>query len=236
VSSIEALVRWHSPERGSVPPATFIPIAEDTGLIVELGEWILNTACRQTVEWHDKGLGRFRIAVNLSPAQFRSKFLKESVENALQSSGLPPDCLELELTESILMEDVEGSAAILQELTELGVSVAVDDFGVGYSSLTQLKRFPVSALKIDRSFVNDMVGSADDSAIVAATIALGHSLRLNVVAEGVEKMEQLAFLREHKCDESQGFLFSKPVSGSELEEWLNARGRSTPDTRALDAD
>jgi EAL domain-containing protein (putative c-di-GMP-specific phosphodiesterase class I) len=223
VSSVEALVRWNNPQRGQLLPATFIPVAEDMGLIVPLGEWVLNVACQQTARWHREGFGRIRVAVNLSPAQFRTKGLQAAVEHALEVSKLPADCLELELTESILMADVDGSVEILRGLTQLGVTVAVDDFGVGYSSLTQLKRFPVSTLKIDQSFVRDMVASADDGAIVAATIALGHSLRLNVIAEGVESAEQLDFLRDHDCDESQGFLFSAPVSGPDLEMWLREK-------------
>jgi len=225
VTSVEALLRWTHPELGEVPPSTFIAVAEDTGLIVPLGEWVLNQACRETVRWRASGHAHLRIAVNLSPAQFRSPTLKQAVEDALAASGLPSSCLELELTESVLMEDVRGSAAILEELTSLGIKVTVDDFGVGYSSLTQLKRFPVSALKIDRSFVRDMIDSSDDAAIVAATIALGHSLRMNVVAEGVEDTRQLEFLRQHHCDESQGFLFSSPVSSQDLLAWLDCRKR-----------
>ncbi len=225
VTSVEALLRWYHPELGEVPPSTFIAVAEDTGLIVPLGEWVLNQACRQTARWRASGHEQLQVAVNLSPAQFRSPALRQAVEDALASSGLPASCLELELTESVLMEDVRGSAGILEELTSLGIKVTVDDFGVGYSSLTQLKRFPVSSLKIDRSFVRDMIASSDDAAIVAATIALGHSLRLNVVAEGVEDEEQLEFLRRHQCDESQGFLFSSPVNAEELLSWLDRRKR-----------
>lgn len=225
VSSVEALLRWEHAELGNVPPSDFIPVAEDNGLIVPLGEWVLKEACRQTARWRESGHDSLCVAVNLSPAQFRSTALKQAIEEALAASGLPPSCLELELTESVLMEDVHGSAEILRELTSLGVKVTVDDFGVGYSSLTQLKRFPVTALKIDQSFVRDMIGCADDAAIVAATIALGHSLRMNVVAEGVEDAEQLAFLREHKCDESQGFLFSSALSAEDLDSWLETHKR-----------
>lgn len=223
VSSIEALLRWNHSELGAVPPSTFIPVAEDTGMIGELGAWVLREACMQTMRWHREGHDTLRVAVNVSPAQFRSESIRQNIEDALSLSGLSPEFLELELTESVLMDDVQASAAILEELTTLGVQVTVDDFGVGYSSLTQLKRFPVTSLKIDRSFVRDMISSDDDAAIVAATIALGHSLRLNVVAEGVEHADQLQFLQEHHCDESQGFLFSTPVSAQDLGAWLQKK-------------
>jgi PAS domain S-box-containing protein len=223
VVGVEALVRWSHPETGLVPPGDFVPVAEDTGLIVPLGAWVLRDACRQAREWLDRDVLRQRVSVNLSGAQFKEPRLKDVIAGILAETGLPPELLELELTESVLMKDAKESAALLCELKALGVRISIDDFGTGYSSLSYLKRFPIDTLKIDRTFVGDMGRDADDAAIVAMTIMLGHALRLQVVAEGVEDEEQMAFLREHGCDECQGFLFARPLPAAELERWLVER-------------
>jgi diguanylate cyclase (GGDEF)-like protein/PAS domain S-box-containing protein len=208
----EALVRWLHPDMGLVPPAKFIPLAEDSGQIVALGEWVLRTACSQGRRWIDQGHEHLRVAVNLSARQFRQKNLVKLVESALVESGLPPTALELELTESLLMDDPDQAVGTLHELREMGVQFSVDDFGTGYSSLSRLKRFPIHKLKIDKSFVRDIASDANDAAIAQAVIALGHSLQLKVVAEGVETPEQLKFLRHHGCHSIQGYYFSPPVA------------------------
>jgi diguanylate cyclase (GGDEF)-like protein len=211
VRSAEALVRWRHPERGLVPPNAFIPSAEENGLIVPIGEWVLREACRQMRRWIDAGMSPIRVAVNLSAKQFRHDDLVAVVRSALEDARLEPGYLELELTESAVMHDAEKSAATLQALSTMGVHISIDDFGTGYSSLSYLRRFPLDKLKIDRSFVRDLMSNADDVSIVRAIISLAHSLRLRVVAEGVETAEQLAFLRELGCDQYQGYLCSPAV-------------------------
>jgi diguanylate cyclase (GGDEF)-like protein len=211
VRSAEALVRWRHPTRGLVPPNVFIPLAEDSGLIVPIGEWVLREACRQLRAWLDEGLPPVRVAVNLSAKQFKQADLPEVVRCALQTSNLQPGYLELELTESAVMDDAEKSAAMLQTLSTMGVHISIDDFGTGYSSLSHLRRFPLDKLKIDRSFIRDLMQNPEDVAIVRAIISLAHSLRLRVVAEGVETSEQLEFLRRLGCDQYQGFLYSPAV-------------------------
>jgi diguanylate cyclase len=211
VRSAEALVRWRHPVRGLVPPSTFIPVAEETGLIVPLGEWVLREACRQMRKWLDAGMTPIRIAVNLSAKQFRDDDLMATVQSALDDAQLQPGYLELELTESSVMHDPEKSAATLQRLSAMGVHISIDDFGTGYSSLSHLRRFPLDKLKIDRSFVRDLMRNPDDASIVKAIISLAHNLRLRVVAEGVETAEQLEFLRELGCDQYQGFYCSPAV-------------------------
>ena len=222
VISVEALVRWMNPELGLVPPGQFIPVAEETGLIVPLGEWVLREACRQAGRWKRTGTGPCCVSVNVSAAQLKQRDFKESIAAAIERGGIGPYELELELTESMLMDDVSASATLLKELKEIGVHVSIDDFGTGYSSLSYLKKLPIESLKIDQSFIRDITVDADDATIVTATIGLGQSLRLRVVAEGVEYEEQLEFLRTHGCDEAQGYLFGRPQAAAELDAWLRA--------------
>ena len=222
----EALVRWRHPEHGLLSPARFVPVAEDTGLIVPIGEWILRTACSQVQRWRSQGLQLSVLSVNMSARQFRSPHLVSQIAEILQESGLPAGCLDLEITESLMMDDVQEFIARLHALKELGVQLSVDDFGKGYSSLNYLKQFPVDRLKIDRSFVCDIASDPGDAAIVQAVIQLGHVLGLAVTAEGVETSEQLAFLRRHGCDEGQGYYFSQPLGPTEFEHLLHARNAS----------
>ncbi len=223
VIGAEALIRWNDAELGAVCPDEFIPIAEETGLILPLGEWVLFTACVQAQNWISRGLPLSKLAVNLSGCQLKESNLLELVEKALELSGLPAENLELELTESMLMQTVEKNIHTLQRLKNMGLSLAIDDFGTGYSSLRYLQRFPIDTLKVDRSFVSEIGNGKDDSEIVRATIALGQSLKLNVVGEGVETEAQMLFLQEHHCDEAQGFFFGEPVSASEMEALLVAQ-------------
>jgi diguanylate cyclase (GGDEF)-like protein len=211
IVGVEALVRWKHPELGFISPAQFIPLAEDTGLIVPIGEWVLREACRQNREWQDRGLAPIRMAVNLSSVQFRQSTLDEVVRTALVDTGLEAQWLELELTESTLMRDSATAVETLERLKGAGIHLSIDDFGTGYSSLAYLKRFPIDALKIDRSFIRDATSNPDDAAIVTAIILMARSLKLNVVAEGVETQSQLEFLRVMQCGEVQGYLFSPPV-------------------------
>jgi diguanylate cyclase (GGDEF)-like protein len=209
----EALVRWMHPEWGLVRPARFIPLAEETGLIVSIGEWVLREACRQSRAWIDAGLDPGVVSVNLSVRQFRQEGLVRSVDRILHETGLEPAQLEMELTESMVMHNVDAAIAILQGLKQLGVALSVDDFGTGYSSLSYLKDLPIDALKIDRSFVRDIGGGeeAEDGVLAQAIISLGHSLHLKVIAEGVETDAQMRFLRRQGCDEVQGFYYGEPV-------------------------
>jgi diguanylate cyclase (GGDEF)-like protein/PAS domain S-box-containing protein len=211
IVGMEALVRWQRPEIGLISPAEFIPILEETGLIVPVGEWILRTACNQNRAWQEDGFPGLRIAVNLSPRQFKQMDLAETVKRILQESHLDADCLELELTENLLMQYTDTTLATLSEWDRMGVRLTIDDFGTGYSSLSYLKRLPIHTLKIDRSFVSDIHASTDDGAIAKAVIAMAHSLKINVVAEGVETLDQLIFLRDHACDQMQGYYFSRPL-------------------------
>ena len=208
---MEALLRWKSPEFGPVSPVEFIPLAEETSLIQPIGEWVLRTACTQTRAWHEAGFRDLRIGVNLSARQFQQKNLVQIIRRALADSALEPQHLDLELTESMLMHDIERTVFALTELEALGITISIDDFGTGYSSLSYLKRFPIDVLKIDRSFVNDITADTDDAAIVTAIIAMAHSLEIKVVAEGVETPEQQDFLKQRGCDAMQGYYFSKPL-------------------------
>ncbi|MGQ0656950.1 MAG: putative bifunctional diguanylate cyclase/phosphodiesterase [Chromatiales bacterium] len=230
---MEALVRWSHPEMGAVPPSVFVPVAEETGLIVPLGEWILHEACRQAKAWQHAGLPPLAVSVNLSAGQFRAKGIQAVIAGVLQETGIDPAFLELELTESLLMEDRDACIKLMQKLRLLGVSLSIDDFGTGYSSLSYLKRFPINALKIDRSFVCDVGTDADVAAIVTAIIALAHSLRLKVVAEGVESEQQVRFLTEQHCDEIQGYYFSQPLSAADFGEWVRQRTHALPPLRAV---
>jgi diguanylate cyclase (GGDEF)-like protein/PAS domain S-box-containing protein len=211
VFGVEALLRWSHPEHGAVSPLRFIALAEESGLIVPIGEWALRTACRQNQAWRAAGLAPITVSVNVSPRQFEEARLVERVAAALAGSGLAADGLELEVTESLIMRDLARSVGKMRELKQMGVSLSIDDFGTGYSSLSALKSFPISRLKIDKSFISELAGNPDDQAIAAAVISLGHKLNLRVIAEGVETEAQSAFLRENDCDEMQGYLFSRPV-------------------------
>jgi diguanylate cyclase (GGDEF)-like protein len=220
ITGVEALVRWDHPEMGLVSPADFIPVAEYTGLIVPIGGWVLREACRQARIWLDGGVGRPHVAVNLSAQQFRRSDLLGSITAVLEETGLPAHCLELEITESTIMEDVEAAVATMHGLHELGIRLSIDDFGTGYSSLNYLKRFPIDTLKIDGSFIRDVTEDADDAAIVTAIVAMARSMGLRVVAEGVENAAQEAFLHTLRCDEIQGFLYSPPIPADEATRML----------------
>jgi EAL domain-containing protein (putative c-di-GMP-specific phosphodiesterase class I) len=220
---VEALIRWHHPEHGVVPPVRFIGLAEESGLIVALGEWVIRTACRQAEAWRKAGLDQLTVSVNVSARQFEEKHLVERIAGALQASGLPPHALELEVTESLLMRDLNQALERMGELKAMGVSLSIDDFGTGYSSLSALKSFPISTLKIDKSFVRDLAHSADDQAIALAVISLAHRLQLRVIAEGVETEAQRDFLRANDCDEMQGYLFSPPVPPERIALMLTAQ-------------
>lgn len=223
ISSVEALVRWHDPQRGLVSPLEFIAIAEETGLIVPLGQWVLREACAQALRWREAGWGDMPVAVNLSARQFQEPGLDQAVAQALQATGCPPALLQLELTESCIMEPAEQALQTMRRLTDLGVQLAIDDFGTGYSSLSQLKRFPVCKLKIDRAFVSDLGQDGSGEALVDAIVALAQKLGLRTVAEGVETGTQAAWLGHQGCDELQGYLFSPPCTPEALERWLHAR-------------
>ena len=216
---IEALLRWNDEERGLVPPVEFIGVLEDTGMIVEVGHWVLEEACAFNQSLREIGLPPIRVAVNISPRQFRQKGLVESIRQILSNTGLGAEYLDLEITESVLVDAVDAPD-VLERLSGMGVRLSIDDFGTGYSSLSYLKRFPIDTLKIDRSFVRDIMTDSDDAAITVAIIALSRSLRLKVLAEGVETAEQLASLRHHGCDEIQGFLYARPMPGDALVAWL----------------
>ncbi len=211
IVGVEALVRWQHPDKGLVPPMEFIPLAEETGLIIPLGDWVFWEACAQNRAWQKAGFPPLWIAINLSARRFKQKGLIKDIARILKETGLDPNYLELELTESHLMENVEATLSTLHELKAMGIHLSVDDFGTGYSSLSYLKRFPIDKLKIDRLFVLDITSNPDDAAIAMAIIAMAHSLKLKVTAEGVETKEQLEFLRAHQCDEMQGYYFSRPV-------------------------
>lgn len=217
---MEALLRWHHPTMGTIPPATFIPIAESTGAMVPIGSWALRQACRQAKEWHDAGHRSLSLAVNLSVTQLQQTDLVETVRSVLEETGYPPRLLELEITESGAMHSPETSIRVLYELKKLGLRISLDDFGTGHSSLSYLKRFPVDTLKIDQSFVQDTTSDPDAAAIVQAIIAMAHSLRLKVIAEGVEFTEQANFLKRHACDQLQGFLITPPVAAGKFLEML----------------
>jgi diguanylate cyclase (GGDEF)-like protein/PAS domain S-box-containing protein len=223
IVGMEALIRWKHPELGMVPPSRFVGVAEDTGLIVPIGAWVMRTAAAQNKAWQDAGLGRLRVAVNLSARQFSATDLVPGIEQVLLDTGLDPSCLELELTESLFMSDVTPAVELLHRMKRLGVKLSIDDFGTGYSSFSYLSRFPIDVLKIDRSFVNDITHDANDAAIVASIIALAHNLRLSVIAEGVETAEQLDYLRHQGCDEMQGYYFSRPLPAREFEQLLRQR-------------
>jgi diguanylate cyclase (GGDEF)-like protein len=211
ITGIEALVRWQHPHLGLISPSEFIPLAEDTGLIVPIGEWVLRTACMQGKRWRDQGFAPVQIAVNISARQFHDQDLAQTVIRILEETGLPPNYLELELTESSIMQNAEFAAGMLNRLKSRGINISIDDFGTGFSSLASLKRLPIDALKIDQSFVREATTDDDDAALVLAIITLAHNLRLKVIAEGVETEDQLRLLQLLRCDEIQGYFFSKPL-------------------------
>jgi diguanylate cyclase len=220
VAGLEALLRWTNPELGAVAPGEFIPIAEETGLISELGAWVLRTACAQAKAWRDQGLPAMRLAVNVSSQQFASREFPQLVATIVTESGIDASALELEITESVLMKDDEWAKQAVVLLKKIGVSLAIDDFGTGYSSLGRLRHLPVDRLKIDRSFVTNLIDCAEDRAIVMAIIAMARSLSIEVTAEGVENLRQLMFLQENECQEAQGFLFSRALPAAEAGDLL----------------
>jgi len=222
ITGVEALVRWRHPQLGLLPPAEFIPLAEDTGLITPIGESVLRTACRQCRSWQEEGFSPLRMAVNISVRQFQQQDIAQMVVRILEETGMAPDRLELELTESSIMKDTDFAIKMLSRLKAMGVKISIDDFGTGFSSLSYLKRLPIDCLKIDQSFVRDATTASDDAALVMAIITLAHNLRLTVAAEGVETEEQLGLLRLLRCDEIQGYLFSKPLPAEALKELLTA--------------
>ncbi|WP_232846493.1 EAL domain-containing protein [Amphritea pacifica] len=228
IVGVEALLRWNSKQLGFVSPVEFIPIAEETGLIAPIGEWVMREACRQTRQWQLEELPQIRVAVNLSVRQFAKQNLEKLVYQVLLDTGLPVHCLELEITENMLMDDVDGSVETLHRLKALGVQLAIDDFGTGYSSLSYLKRFPIDRLKVDRSFITHVTTDPGDASVTQAIIAVAHNLGLSVTAEGVEDESQLAFLQQHDCEEVQGYLFSRPLSADDLAALLRASNGYMP--------
>jgi EAL domain-containing protein (putative c-di-GMP-specific phosphodiesterase class I) len=216
IASTEALVRWKKPDGGIVPPAEFIPVAEDSGLILPLGEWILNAACEQNMAWQKSGLMPVSVSVNISGKQFKQNNFVKTISDAIKNSNLDPRYLELEITENILMSHEDRIIDMMNELKDMGIRISIDDFGTGYSSFSYLKRFPLDVIKIDKSFIDEIPENTDDAAIVNAIITMARVLNLTVVAEGVEEKHQLDFLTGIKCDEIQGFYFSKPLPAAEL--------------------
>jgi diguanylate cyclase (GGDEF)-like protein/PAS domain S-box-containing protein len=233
ITGLEALLRWQHPELGLVPPDKFIRIAENSGLIMPIGEWVLRTACSQARKWQDEGLPAVPVAVNVSAVQFRQGNFRELIRSVLHETGLAPQYLELELTESLLLSNADVRFLVLQELKAMGLKLAIDDFGTGYSSLSYLKHFPVSKLKIDRSFVRDVAVNPDDAAITSAIISMAKSLNLRVIAEGVENEAQMSFLRAHHCDEIQGYYFSQPLSTAEVADKLRGAAGQGREPRAF---
>jgi predicted signal transduction protein with EAL and GGDEF domain len=223
VVGVEALLRWTSAELGVVPPSSFIPVAEEAGLICSIGAWVLESACRQYADWRAQGIEVPQVSINVSTLQLRDGTLVETLRGILERYSLRPGSVELELTESTLMEDAEGALVQLHAIKSLGVELAIDDFGTGYSSLNYLNRFPIDRLKIDRSFVRDMLEDPTDFAITRAIIALGHTLGLKVVAEGVENEREAQTLRASECDELQGYLFARPMAAPQFSAWMSSR-------------
>jgi EAL domain-containing protein (putative c-di-GMP-specific phosphodiesterase class I) len=216
ITGVEALLRWRDPAGNPIPPAQFIPLAEDTGLIVPIGKWVLQTACAQLKRWRDAGHVDLTLSVNVASRQFRDPTFTDTVGDAIAAAGIPPQMLELEITESILLEHSDDTLRTLNALKRIGVALAIDDFGTGYSSLSYLKRFPIDRVKIDQSFVRDLASDSDDLAIVRAIIALARALRLAVIAEGVETGAQLALLRHEECHDYQGYFFARPMDADSV--------------------
>ena len=232
IDGVEALVRWRHPTLGLVLPDQFISIAEESGLIVPIGQWVLREACRQAKAWHDAGLPRLRLAVNVSAVELRSKEYVAGVAGMLEQTGFDPRCLELELTETFLMQDSKSTAVVLGAIKELGVQLALDDFGTGYSSLSYMRRFRIDTVKVDRSFVRNLTTDASDASVVSAVINMGKSLHMRVVAEGVEALDQLVLLKEHGCSEAQGYYFSRPLKALDFAVWMS-QSSVTNDSRAV---
>jgi predicted signal transduction protein with EAL and GGDEF domain len=233
VVGFESLVRWRHPARGLIPPAEFIPLAEETGLIGPIGEWVLNRACTDALSWPNT----IKVAVNLSPVQFKNRNIAQFVEQVLKVTGLLPSRLELEITESVLLNDVDDNLVILRKLKSLGIRISMDDFGTGYSCLGSLRSFPFDKIKIDKSFVGDLEQNSDSTAIIHAVLRLGHSLGMATCAEGVESTEQLSFLRSEGCTEAQGYLYSKPQPAGEVRRMLESGALKTAATmQQLDYD
>jgi len=228
---MEALLRWTNPELGVVTPPEFIPVAEETGLIIAIGEWVLRSACAQAKAWVDEGLPVVRMAVNVSGQQFVLREFPLLVASIINETGIEPSMLELEITESVVMKDESWAEQALATLKELGVSLAIDDFGTGYSSFGRLRHFAVDRLKIDRSFMTSLIDCSDDRAIAAAIIAMSRSLRINVTAEGVESFPQLLFLQEHDCHEAQGFLFSRALPAADAHKLLRRAAETAGGSR-----
>jgi diguanylate cyclase (GGDEF)-like protein len=226
ITAVEALIRWQHPELGLLAPAEFIAIAEETGLIHPIGEWILDNACRQNRAWQEQGLPKVRVAVNLSGFQLQQANLMEMITRVLEESGLAAEYLELEITETVIMQNPELATGILSHLHDLGIHISIDDFGTGYASLAHLKRFSINTLKIDKMFVRDIEVNSTDAAITTALISMGNSLNLRVIAEGVETAGQFNMLKDRQCDEMQGYLFSRPLPAAEIAEFL--RGGNAP--------
>jgi EAL domain-containing protein (putative c-di-GMP-specific phosphodiesterase class I) len=222
IVGMEALLRWEVSDLGMMPPSEFIPVAEESGLIIPLGEWVLKTACAQNKRWQNAGYAPLAVSVNLSGRQFHHQDLVEKVAGALRDAALDPEWLDLEITETYAMKDANFTLAILKAMKNTGVRISIDDFGTGYSSLSHLKNFPIDTLKIDRSFVKDLATDPREEAIVSAIIVLAHSLGLDVVAEGVEMVEELKILRKHHCDKMQGYLFSRPIAVKDFEALLSS--------------
>ncbi len=233
INGVEALVRWRSPELGLVPPDRFIPLAEETGLIAPIGEWVLRTACEQLMAWREAGLSHLTVAVNLSPVQFELQDITALTERVLRETGLPAACLGIEITESALMRDSGAIIDTLRRLSGMGVTLFLDDFGTGYSSLSYLQRFPIDVIKIDRSFIRDVTSNAGDASISRAIIAMARSLGMKTVAEGVDTHAQVDFLRTHRCDMVQGYYYSPPLPAEELTRRLltSAMDPGTPQRR-----
>ncbi|MBK7903392.1 MAG: EAL domain-containing protein [Proteobacteria bacterium] len=229
ITGMEALLRWQHPDLGTVAPMRFIPVAEQTGLIVPIGRWVLKTVCLQNLAWQKEGLSRLHIAVNLSELQFFDEHLLHDVETILESTGMEADLLEFEITEGMLMRDVQRTLRVLTALKKLGVRIAVDDFGLGYTTLASLRQFPIDTIKIDRSLIRGVTHVADDQALTEAIIAMGKSLSMTVVAQGVENTAQAKILREDACDEIQGFYFDRPVPAAQFAQMLRARAALAPD-------
>src|SRR5256886_13942313 len=225
ITGVEALLRWEHPDFGMVSPMQFIPLAEETGLIVPIGRWVLKEACAQNMAWQRRGLRAVSMAVNLSPRQFADAHLLRDIDQALAASGMSPVLLQLEVTESMVMRNVARAIRVLDAIQNRGIRLAIDDFGTGYSSISLMKQFPIDTIKIDRSFVRDLAEDPEDQAIAQAIISMGKALGMTVVAEGVETVEQQDFLREHGCDEMQGYLFSKPLPAKQMADLLRAESR-----------